>query len=465
MRVKHFVVEVSMQKSFPHRRERQILAALPVTLYLFLCVLYLFAIPPGESPDEPSHLQCIEQVSILNRLPIVDPPPRGLWWTRERVISGLTCYHLPLYYLVAGYTQSVLAHLTGAPLHYEFPPTDTRFATGASVAMFIHEPRSHFLTLREPITLTALRIEASLLGLGMLWATYRLARRLAPDLLYGPILAMTLTAGWPQFVFMSRAINNDTLAVALAVVALAVMVSSDRPSRYVVASVLMVAAVFAKLMMAFAVVALALSWTMELLWSSSISHRRRLAFYGLICLAIFAVPGMLLILQPTLNGHVQATVRGIASANPAAQTTVYWANVFRTTLQSGWGRFGWMNLATPDGQVYAWWVFLTITILIGVFYVVRRARDAFDRETILLCVFWVVGALAVYGQIQMNRFQPQFRYAFAILPILTAFSGIGISVSVGRAARLQRLMVLLLSVLLFAVNLWIVCAVLMPAYP
>jgi hypothetical protein len=447
-----------------HRYESRILLALPVALYLFLCVLYLFAIPPGESPDEPSHLQCIEQVSILNRIPIVDPLPSGLWWTRERVISGLTCYHLPLYYLTAGYTQKTLAQITGEPLHYELPPTAPNFATGASVAMFRHESKAHFLTLTEPKTLTALRVLSILLGLLVFWATYRLARRLAPALPYAPILAMTLVAGWPQFVFMSRAISNDILAAALSSATLAVLVGSDHPRRYIAASALAVAAFLSKTTTSFVVGVAMFSWATE--WRSVPVgiHRGQLIRSGLVSLVILSALVALLALQPALREKIQTTTQTVTSINPAAQTVAYWGNVFRTTLQSGWGRFGWMNLATPDSQVYAWWGFLAISGAIGFISATRQSHDSTARRVILISILWAMCALALYSRFQFNRFQPQFRLVLSVVPVLTAFSGIGISAFLGASGRLQRLAILVLLALLLVANLWIVFAVLVPAY-
>lgn len=448
------------------RRSFRVFGVLPLALYLLLSVLYLLAIPPGESPDEPSHLQCVEQVALLNRIPIVEPLPRGPWWSRERVISGLTCYHLPLYYFMAGYTQKLLATVTGAPLHYEFPPTDARFASGASVAMFAHAEKTNFLAPAEPFTLTALRLESTLLGMLVLWATYRLTRRLAPTSAEAAILGMVLVAGWPQFVFMSRAINNDMLAVALAVAALAVLVGYDQPRRYILIGALSAAAILAKLTMAFAVVVAALGWVMEWRATSEAGLRRRLWRGGLMGLAILLALLLLLALHPTLRTNILMTIRSTSALNPSAQTIVYWQNVFTTTLQSGWGRFGWMNLATPDMQVYAWWGMLGISGLIGLIAVVRQADSASGRwRAVLLCAAWTVCVLGMYVRIQMNRFQPQFRYAFAIVPVLSAFAGIGLARLAGRSVFRQRLLVLLLSALLLAVNLWIVFAVLVPAYP
>jgi hypothetical protein len=72
--------------------------------------------------------------------------------------------------------------------------------------------------------------------------------------------------------------------------------------------------------------------------------------------------------------------------------------------------------------------------------------------------------LAVYARIQINRFQPQFRYAFSMIPVLAAFSGAGIAALLNRSARWPRLALVGLAGLLFLVNLWIIFAILVPAY-
>ncbi len=78
------------------RKRWLLLAAPPSILYLMLATLYFLAIPLGESPDEPGHIQCIQQVALYDRLPIVDPKPQGEWWKPGVTLSGRMCYHMPL---------------------------------------------------------------------------------------------------------------------------------------------------------------------------------------------------------------------------------------------------------------------------------------------------------------------------------------------------------------------------------
>lgn len=73
-----------MFAGYPHDRWYRFFSGIVIVSYLTLALLYMLVIPVGESPDEPSHLQCIEQVSLRNRIPVIDPRPQGtVWWARE----------------------------------------------------------------------------------------------------------------------------------------------------------------------------------------------------------------------------------------------------------------------------------------------------------------------------------------------------------------------------------------------
>lgn len=443
---------------------QRVFNTLIVVCYLALTLLYALVIPTGESPDEPSHLQCIEQVSLQHRLPVIDPPPQGaVWWARERIISGLVCAHMPLYYLVAGYTQKLVHLVSSTPIHYEFPPNNPLWEAG-SVAMFTHPPKGALLTLHEPVSLAVLRIEAILFGLVSLMVAGRLARHLVPQRPHAARMAMILVAGWPQFLFMSRAINNDGLAVALAAGVLAVLVDVGKPKRYIVASGLAALAILTKFTMIFAAAAVVCAWGLEMALSGDKGMRGRLLRSGAVGVLVFGALAALLWFHPTLHAHLswaQRTMRGVHSQ---ALTITYWLDVFKLTLQSGWGRFGWMNLATPDLQVALWWAALLVTGGVGLFALWRRADTPGARLILWIACVWAVCVAASYLRIQVNRFQPQFRYALSILPVLAAFSGAGWATLTASSRLLTRALEAVLLGLLLLSNLWIILFLLAPAY-
>ena len=453
-----------MFAGYPPDRWYRFFSGIVIVSYLALTLLYMWAIPAGESPDEPSHLQCIEQVSLRNRLPEIDPPPQGVWWARERVISGLTCIHMPLYYLLAGFTQKLVHLVSAAPIHYEFPPNNPLWETGASVAMFTHTPKASPFSVNEPITLTMLRIESVMFGLVSLLVAGRLARRMAPESPDAALIAMILVAGWSQFLFMSRAINNDTLAVALSVGVLAILVNVGKPGRYVLASGLAVLAILAKVTTIFVIAAIAFAWVSEMVISANTRERRRLLWAGLNSIVLFGLLGLLLWVQPTLRAHLEGSQGTIRSISPQTLTPIYWLNVLKMTFQSGWGRFGWMNLATPDVQVTIWWATIILTGIVGLSSGMRHTANATARLVILIVCIWVACVLASYLRIQINRFQPQFRYALAAVPALAAFSGMGTVALLGDSQRRRRIAALLILAILLAVNLWIVFRLVAPAY-
>lgn len=435
---------------------------LPIFLYLCLSTLYLLAIPTGESPDEPSHLQCIEQVTLYNRIPIIEPKPKGdIWWARERIISGLVCAHMPLYYLMTGYTQQLVQTLSGVPAHFEFPPNDPGWATGESKAMFLHPARTSVLQLDEPAALVVLRLESMLLGLVSIWGAYRVARAVAPDAPQVALAAMTLVAGWPQFLFMSRALNNDALATALSVACLVALLESGKPRRFVLAGILAALAVLAKITMIFTVVFVILVFVLE----AATCHKRAPYWRsGLASLAVFGLLGALILFQPTLRSHLEWSQATMASTAPAAGAATYWLDVAHATIQSGWARFGWMNVITPDLPAYLWWLVLIAGMLTGVMTGLRSAAGRETRLQVIIGAIWIAAVAAVYVSINLNRFQPQFRYAFAVVPAMAGFAASGLFVVLRRFDRLTRLVPPILAAVLLAANVWLVFGVLAPLY-
>ena len=168
---------------------------IPVGLYLSLGLIYLLAVPVGESPDEPGHLQCIEQVAQYRRLPRIDPWPSGEWWSRTTLLSGHMCYHMPLYYVAAGSLQ-LAVHSLGKAAAFRVPGKQPEWVNG-SPSMFVHEGNWQ---LAETRAVTAVRIFTLAIGLLTLWATYRVTVALFPASVLA-LAAAALVAGWPQFVY------------------------------------------------------------------------------------------------------------------------------------------------------------------------------------------------------------------------------------------------------------------------
>ncbi|GAB4161694.1 MAG: hypothetical protein Fur0021_35130 [Candidatus Promineifilaceae bacterium] len=273
---------------------------LPILLYLLLSAAYLFAVPVGESPDEPGHLQCIGQAA-LGRLPQIEPPPVGAWWSRAAILSGRMCYHMPLYYLLAGGLQRLVHGRTPLP---PLPPNHPEWDGATGGPMFTHTGKTAWYIFDEAAAVTLMRLAGIALGVAVLWAADRAAHFLQPEGETTRQLALLLLAGWPQFLFMSRAVSNDTLATALGAVALALLLHVGRPNRYVWLGGLACLAVLTKITMVFLPGVLLAAFLME---SLVVYHAQARAYIrpGLILSALFLALAALLGLQPTLRSHLQ----------------------------------------------------------------------------------------------------------------------------------------------------------------
>jgi Dolichyl-phosphate-mannose-protein mannosyltransferase len=434
---------------------------IPLTIYLLLSLLYLFAVPPGESPDEPGHLQCIEQVSLLGRLPQIDPKPEGdVWWARGKIISGRMCYHMPLYYLLAGGLQKGVATAVSEPIDFQFPPTNPNF--GPSPAMFEHPAKASFWTWVEPTHLFILRLFSIVLGGVTVWASYVISRRLLPRQPKVALLAALLTAVWPQFLFLSRALNNDSLATALAVATLLILLDVQRPQRFGWAALLAVLALFTKLSVAFTAVAVLLVWGLEFLLAGS--QRKQYGRSLLPVLVLFAAGFMLLFFTPTLWQHFRQSSNAFATPAAAVGEWRYWRDVLQLTASSGWVRFGWMNVAAPQGQAYVWWGVLLATAVLGGLFIYKSSKKITVRLQLTVMLVWLLLIGLSYLQINLNRLQPQFRFALATIPLLTTLSAAGWMRIMKGNGRLQNLAIFSISTSLLLYNGWVILYILKPAY-
>lgn len=430
-------------------------------LYLLLSLVYLWVIPAGESPDEPGHVQCIEQVANEGRLPVVEPEPQGeIWWSRGRIISGRMCYHMPLYYLLAGGSQRLLAAGDSDLLHFEFPPSNPDF--GAAPAMFLHEEKSSPWQLSQPVTLLGLRLLSIALGGLLLWATYRVARCLFPGQEAVAAMAMVMVGGWPQVVYLNRAINNDVLATGLAVSILVVLLGIGHPERFVAAALLSALAILTKLTVLFTAVVVVGTWLFEFIILQQ--QKRRYLRAALLSVLIWGAVLLLIAWHPILRQHWDQSGAAGMVIPARVRTLAYWQDVFVLTLSSGWVRFGWMNVAAPQWHAYVWWAGVALAALVGVYAV---WQNRFLKHRLLLSItllLWLAGVALSYIRINISLFQPQFRFALAAVPLLVTFSAAGYLFLLKRHPFWRWGSIVILSFILLGYNLWLVLAVIKPAY-
>lgn len=449
-----------MHKIITLSRSRPWAAAKIISLSFFtvLSVIYFFAIPIGESPDEPGHLQCIQQVAVLNRIPIVEPKPTGEWWQPGVILSGRMCYHMPAYYVLAGVTQKLLSALTNTSITVVFPESNEAF--GATGVMFLHPEKTNLWQVGEVPIVSGLRLISIAFGGVMVWISISIAQKFFPTSPLTALFAGILVAGWPQFLFLSRAISNDVLANAMAALSLAVLLDVGKPKRYTVAALWSALAVMAKINMAFVIGVVLLVWFLEMLVLPA--NRRELWRSGLYGAGIWGA-AITVLLLPTIQNNFWLSTRSFSAIHAQASTIEYWVEVGRLTLQSGFARFGWMNLGADDRLAYIWWTVITVFVIVGAWRW-WQCRHELRWLSLLIIGAWFAGNVAAYVRINLTVMQPQFRFLQSTLPLLAAFAAAGILNPFSAAIFWQRVSIVLLATGLLLMNLWIIFGVVAPFY-
>ena len=156
--------------------------------------------------------------------------------------------------------------------------------------------------------------------------------------------------------------------------------------------------------------------------------------------------------------------RGFGGTLPQASTLSYWLDVLKLSISSGFARFGWMNVTAPEWQAYVWWGGIVVTALLGLQIILKGARNSRQKLLLITLFIWTAGVLAIYLRLNANRFQPQFRFAFPLLPIVCTFAAAGWLRVARRFTRKDVFAVGLPLALLVIVNLYLIIAVIVPAY-
>lgn len=188
-------------------------------IYLALVVLYSWATPPFEGPDEPQHYAYIEWLVDQNNFP---PQGEASWDTPVQQESSQP----PLYYLLASIPARLVGvdnpraeyrpnphPLKGFPLNY--PDNDNRA---------IHYPGDASPLTGGWLALYLARGITIIFGVLLIISIFALARQVVPDQKQVAIAAAFLVAVIPQVVFLSGVASNDIPVAAMSTVTLCLLV-------------------------------------------------------------------------------------------------------------------------------------------------------------------------------------------------------------------------------------------------
>jgi 4-amino-4-deoxy-L-arabinose transferase-like glycosyltransferase len=319
-----------------------------VVLYAILGITYSLATPPLEASDEFKHYPVVQFIETERRLPVLDPAMPGLW----RNEAGQP----PLYYALMAFLTAPIDTTDLTQLHqlnaHAFIGDPNQISNRN---LIIHDPaREQFPWQGAVLAIHLIRLVSIAFGIGTIILTAQLGR-----LLFNPrvgLLGAALTAFNPMFLFVSAAVNNDSLAIMLGHLGLLMSVwlwqdlYSSRASwgRYAGLGAVIGLGMLTKLslvpLLGLAGAALALL---------ALRHRDwRFLFLGgtLVLTIALAISGWWFVRNLTLYGDLTG-VSAFISAEGVRGTSITWQDwkgEFGTFYRSYWGLFGAVNIATPE---------------------------------------------------------------------------------------------------------------------
>ena len=441
-----------------------------LAVYVALGVIYSLASPIFEKPDEPAHFAYIQSLADGRGFPaapvvIADASP------------SQESSQPPLYYLAAALAVRLLApdtadfarllvHNPAFPVVNSDVPIDNR-------NVFVHATPEMFPYTGAARAVQVARLVALAFGALTVWATYRLGREAFPDRAEVALLAASMAAFTPQFIFISSAVNNDSAAAASCALALwstARIMRSGFTLRRISA------------------LGLALGL-------AAISKASALALWPLALIAILAVKSVLPGLMERLRWAALAVGVGLVVAAPwylhalaqfndllgtSLHFAMPWARAQPLSLvqtlnqapgawQSYWLAFGWGNILAPDA-VYGLLNGVTVVGALGLGIWLWQTRRRIEGPIGWLLIAWL--ALIIVALLNWVRWLDAAlgRLIFPAMASLALLLSAGWHTLVyrlgrGRSARVIAALpgAILLVLSIVALPLWIVPAYAPPA--
>ncbi|MEN6478758.1 MAG: glycosyltransferase family 39 protein [Anaerolineales bacterium] len=340
------MAEVDLQRVRQQPRSRWLLLVL--ALYFALAVTYGLVTPLWEAPDEPQHAAYAFQLARGGGLPVLDPAAPGDW----RQEGGQP----PLYYLLVAAIVHPIDTSNWAAVYVPNPYVDLgRVTSDGNVNAALHSSAEAWPYRGAALAAHIARLVSALLGVVTVLSAYLLGREVLPDAPGVALGAAALTAFNPMFLFISGAITNDALAIALCSLTVWLLVRAlRRPptvAGWALRGALVGLAALTKLS-ALALVPLAGLVAMMVARQHDWRQLGRAALGGL--LPVLAIAGWWFVRNWRLYGDPSGLAPFIAIIGrryPPSTLVQLWGEREGLAL-SYVGLFGWMNLPAPTWAVY-----------------------------------------------------------------------------------------------------------------
>lgn len=414
-----------------------------LTAFLVLGGLYGITTPLFEAPDEQWHFAFVQHLAQGKGLPEQTVPLPHL--ARQEASQP------PLYYALAAAltfwidTSDYPANVWENP-HYGY---DVPGVVNDNKNLFIHTAQENFPYRNTALAMHLARLLSLCMGALAVYFTYSLARILPPLQDFtrhvgGEIVAASIIAFTPQFLFISSAVSNDSTIVAMCVFALFLLARALRvpPTARdaIVLGIVCGLCALAKVS-GLAMLPLAMLTLAYIVWKNNAPNFPRLPtctvvveFFRLaflFLLAALGVAGWWYARNVVLYGELTGTARMVeifgARENPLTFDAwrAQWGEVFETFFVG----LGWGNIRAPE------WVYLVFGIgvalgIIGLGLGMWRARKHLLRASRDNAARFVLAAWSILIFVALARWMtqtqaPHGRLLFPALPALAVLLAVG----------------------------------------
>jgi len=455
----------------------------PLRLLLLLFVGVAFAYnqstPIFEASDEAWHYGVVREIASGRGLPI-------------QQAGEITTYRQegsqpPFYYLIGAGLISWIADFDSIS-RYSYNPFGQIGVPGTTtnVNMFRHTSLEEFPLTGVALAVHLLRWFSILLGCGTVALTYFVAKALFPGQVTLPILAASLTAFNPMFVFISASVNNDngvwflaslmiyTLILVVNLDNNAVLIPSWFPSKLLqrqfapwLLGLLIGLAILTKLsaLLLMPVVVIYLIWRKQHSGSWLRSFREGL----IIASCVLVLTGWwfyrnLILYDDFLGTNMMAQIYGFVRTGPPTWDELI--SEWRGWWYSLWGIFGAFNIIPGK------WFFATINGLVliavsgGIVSIVRRYLSGVNIKKVHIAHV-LAGAFIFFTLVgnvywSLNQHAAQGRLAIIAVTVLSTYLGAGMISLFGQ--QLQKVISITVVIVLLITSLLMVKLYIAPSY-
>ena len=424
--------------------------------FLVLGLVYSFANPLFEAPDEVWHYPFVKHLADGKGLPVLDPQAPELW-NQE---GGQP----PLYYAIAALITRWVPSDDLRELLRQNPHLDTP-------NKLVHDQREQFPYRGAALAVHMARGVSVVLGAVTVFFAYALGLEALPRRPAVALAAAGIVAFTPTFVFISAAVSNDNLVVALATVALWYMVRlvrlEPRPWRWAVLGGLIGLAALTKI----SGLALLAPAGLTLVWMAWRRRDWRVILWGgaWVGAAVVAIAGWWYYRNWRLyhDPFGWSAFLAIIGRRPAPATLAQLAHEVPLFVRSYWGAFGWADIVAPP-----WFYRILYAVaalgaagLVLVAVQALRARRLISPDTLFrlgLVGVWPVVVLVGLVRWTMLTWASYGRLLFPAIAALSLMLAIGLAAWCRK--RWVDLPVLLAPALMAALAAWVPFGVIAPTY-